>query len=98
MISRDQAIQIGSEYVLRRFKRPMKVCHCLFHDPRELFRQTGRHPPPEYTYIGARRRVWGVAFEELVEVDGKTRTTDAGLVVDVDAETGEPSIKEPILF
>ena len=98
MITQEQAIQIGSEYILRRFKRPMKVCHCLFHDPEELARRTGRPVPDSVTYVAARRRAWGVVFEAVFDVNGQPQVFDAGLVVDIDAETGEPSIKEPILF
>ena len=97
MISRDQAIQIGSEYILRRFQRPMRVCHCVFRDPEDLFTRIDERPPPGY-YIGASRPVWGVAFEPVFEVNGAMRVFDSFLFVDADAETGEPYFKEPGLF
>lgn len=98
VISSQQAIQIASHYALQRFGFHMGVCHCLFHNPKELARRTGTPVPDSVTYVAARRRVWGVVFEDVAEVDGRTKLIDAGLIVDVDAETGEPSIKEPILF
>lgn len=97
MISQEQAIQIGSDYILRRFKCPMKVSQCRFRDPEDLFQRIGERPPPGY-YIGASRRVWAVAFEAVFEVRGRLCASESFVFVDVDAETGEPYFKEPALY